>query len=94
MLRLAQRRVYAVQVADVAPVEHHGHVTRERAIVVPNGRSEFGVSFCERAQRIPTVCPGRVSTTTDLAPAICRRVAYSRISMPSFYRHKFREATF
>src|SRR5574341_105835 len=54
---LAEGRVHAFQVADVAPLKHHGHVPGERAVVVPDGRSEFGMSLCECTQRIAHCLP-------------------------------------
>ena len=57
MLGLTEGRVHAVEVADVAPLQHHGHVPGERAVVMPEGRSEFGVSLCECTQGIAHCLP-------------------------------------
>jgi hypothetical protein len=57
MLGLAEGRVHAIQVANVAPLEHHGHVPGERAVVVPDGGGEFRVLRGERAQRITHCLP-------------------------------------
>ncbi len=58
MLGLAEGRVHAAEVADVAPVEDHGHVPGECAVVVPDGGREGGVRGDERAERIPCRLPG------------------------------------
>ena len=52
MLDVGDGRVEAVDVADIATVEHHGHVAHERAAGVEDRGPERGVLRDERAKRV------------------------------------------